>query len=64
MIDGAWNIARVRGTNDPSGYARALTAAKARWTAQGDAQWPDYFLALGDVVLALYRDESTAAPTT
>ncbi len=47
--------------DDVTGYQRILEQARARWSEGHDAQWPDFFLNMGEVSLHLYRGEGERA---
>jgi hypothetical protein len=64
MLSGQFGTAAWLCADDTTGYQRSLESAKARWQPEADAQWPDYFLVLGQAALDLYRNEPVNAAIT
>ena len=42
---------------DTAGYRERLSDARKLWTPQREMQWPDWFMLIGEVLLALYSGE-------
>jgi hypothetical protein len=43
--------------DDTAGYRERLSDARKLWTPQREMQWPDWFLLVGEAMLALYSGE-------
>jgi hypothetical protein len=43
--------------DDTTGYRERLSDARKLWTPQREMQWPDWFMLIGEVMLALYSGE-------